>query len=74
MAEVSAGEDESFDSLLKRFNRKVQQDGILAALVFAVCSEDLGTAKTISGISADLDLQLPGSPFFFKRHVLCRRD
>ena len=32
MAEVSAGEDESFDSLLKRFNRKVQQDGILAEL------------------------------------------
>lgn len=32
MAEVTAGEDESFDSLLKRFNRKVQQDGILAEL------------------------------------------
>ena len=27
-----AGEDESFDNLLKRFNRKVQQDGILAEL------------------------------------------
>ncbi len=32
MAEVTAGEEESFDSLLKRFNRKVQQDGILAEL------------------------------------------
>jgi small subunit ribosomal protein S21 len=32
LAEVKAGEDESFDSLLKRFNRKVQQDGILAEL------------------------------------------
>ena len=32
MAEVSAGDEESFDSLLKRFNRKVQQDGILAEL------------------------------------------
>jgi small subunit ribosomal protein S21 len=32
LAEVTAGEDESFDSLLKRFNRKVQQDGILAEL------------------------------------------
>ena len=32
MAEVKAGDEESFDSLLKRFNRKVQQDGILAEL------------------------------------------
>ena len=32
MAEVKATEEESFDSLLKRFNRKVQQDGILAEL------------------------------------------
>ena len=32
MAEVTAGDAESFDSLLKRFNRKVQQDGILAEL------------------------------------------
>ena len=32
MADVTAGEEESFDSLLKRFNRKVQQDGILAEL------------------------------------------
>ena len=32
MAEVTAGQDESFDSLLKRFNRKVQTDGILAEL------------------------------------------
>ncbi len=32
MAEVTAGQDEPFDSLLKRFNRKVQQDGILAEL------------------------------------------
>ena len=32
MAEVKAGDEESFDSLLKRFNRKVQQDGILADL------------------------------------------
>jgi small subunit ribosomal protein S21 len=32
LAEVTAGEEESFDNLLKRFNRKVQQDGILAEL------------------------------------------
>jgi small subunit ribosomal protein S21 len=32
LAEVIAGQEESFDSLLKRFNRKVQQDGILAEL------------------------------------------
>ena len=32
MADVKAGDEESFDSLLKRFNRKVQQDGILAEL------------------------------------------
>ncbi len=32
MAEVTAGNDESFDSLLKRFNKKVQQHGILAEL------------------------------------------
>ncbi|MDY6917534.1 MAG: 30S ribosomal protein S21 [Chloroflexota bacterium] len=30
MAEVILSEAESFDSLLKRFNRKVQQEGILA--------------------------------------------
>ena len=27
---MKANEGESFDSLLKRFNRKVQQDGILS--------------------------------------------
>ncbi len=32
MAEVTIGDDESFDNLLKRFNRKVQQHGILAEL------------------------------------------
>jgi len=32
LAEVTAGDEESFDSLLKRFSRKVQQDGILAEL------------------------------------------
>ncbi len=32
MAEVNVDRDESFDNLLKRFNRKVQQDGILAEL------------------------------------------
>lgn len=30
MANVIAGENETFDSLLKRFNRRVQQDGILS--------------------------------------------
>ena len=30
MAEVTVGNNESFESLLKRFNRKVQQDGVLA--------------------------------------------
>lgn len=32
MSEVMAGKEESFDSLLKRFNKKVQQDGILSEL------------------------------------------
>ena len=30
MANVVSGENESFESLLKRFTRKVQQDGILS--------------------------------------------
>lgn len=30
MADVVAGENESFESLLKRFNRRVQQSGILS--------------------------------------------
>lgn len=30
MSEVKIGENESFDAALKRFNRKIQQDGILA--------------------------------------------
>lgn len=32
MAEVMTGKEESFDSLLRRFNREVQQDGILSEL------------------------------------------
>jgi small subunit ribosomal protein S21 len=32
LAEVTVGNEESFDNLLKRFNRRVQQDGILAEL------------------------------------------
>jgi len=32
VAEVVASEHESFDSLLKRFNKKVQQHGILSEL------------------------------------------
>jgi small subunit ribosomal protein S21 len=32
LAEVMAGENESFESLLKRFNRRVQQTGILSEL------------------------------------------
>ena len=30
MANVVVGENESFDSLLKRFNKRVQQDGVLS--------------------------------------------
>jgi len=30
VAEVVAGSNESFESLLRRFNRRVQQDGILS--------------------------------------------
>ena len=30
MTEVIVGENESFEAALKRFNKKVQQDGILA--------------------------------------------
>ena len=32
MAEVKAGDSESFESLLKRFNKRVQQDGILSEI------------------------------------------
>lgn len=32
MAEVRLDEQESFESLLRRFNRRVQQDGILAEI------------------------------------------
>lgn len=32
MAEVVAGDNESFESLLKRFNKRVQQAGILSEL------------------------------------------
>lgn len=32
MSEVISSENESFESLLKRFNRKVQQDGILSEM------------------------------------------
>ena len=30
MSEVMVGNNESFESLLRRFNRRVQQDGILS--------------------------------------------
>ena len=30
MSEVKIGENESFEAALKRFNRKIQQDGVLA--------------------------------------------
>ena len=32
MAEVKASENESFESLLRRFNKKVQQTGVLSEL------------------------------------------
>jgi small subunit ribosomal protein S21 len=32
VADVKSGGDESFESLLRRFNRKVQQDGILSEI------------------------------------------
>ena len=32
MANVVAGDNESFESLLKRFNKRVQQDGILGEI------------------------------------------
>ncbi len=32
MADVTSGSEESIDSLLKRFNKKVQQSGVLAEL------------------------------------------
>ena len=32
MTDVSAGNNENFESLLKRFNRKVQQSGVLSDL------------------------------------------
>lgn len=32
MTRVAAGENESFESLLRRFSKKVQQDGILAEI------------------------------------------
>lgn len=30
MSEITIGENETFESALRRFNKKVQQDGILA--------------------------------------------
>lgn len=32
MPEVNIGDNESFESLLRRFNKRVQQDGILAEI------------------------------------------
>lgn len=32
MARVTLGENESFESLVRRFNKRVQQDGILAEI------------------------------------------
>ena len=32
MADVVAGENENFESLLKRFNKRVQQEGILSQI------------------------------------------
>ena len=32
MAQVTLSENESFESLLRRFNKRVQQDGILAEI------------------------------------------
>ena len=32
MSHVVAGDNESFESLLKRFNKRVQQDGVLAEM------------------------------------------
>ena len=32
MAEVKAGDNESFENLLKRFNKKVQQTGVMSEL------------------------------------------
>ena len=32
MAEVVTGDNESFESLLRRFNKRVQQDGILGEI------------------------------------------
>ena len=32
MADVNIGENESFESMLRRFGRQVQQDGVLAEI------------------------------------------
>ncbi|PKB67869.1 MAG: 30S ribosomal protein S21 [SAR202 cluster bacterium Io17-Chloro-G3] len=32
MSQVNLGEGEAFESMLKRFNKKVQQDGILSEI------------------------------------------
>ena len=32
MADVKAGDNESFESLLKRFNKRVQQSGVLSEI------------------------------------------
>lgn len=32
MTEIRVGENESFESALRRFNKKVQQDGVLAEI------------------------------------------
>jgi small subunit ribosomal protein S21 len=39
MSGVTMGKNESFESLLRRFNRKVQQDGILKEIRRRECYE-----------------------------------
>ena len=39
MSEVTVGDNESFESALRRFNKKVQQDGILAEARRRECYE-----------------------------------
>ncbi|MDO8578882.1 MAG: 30S ribosomal protein S21 [Dehalococcoidales bacterium] len=45
MTHVVAGSNESFDNLLRRFNKKVQQDGVLSEVRRHECFEAPGEKR-----------------------------
>ena len=53
MANVVIGDNESFDSLLKRFNKRVQQDGILSRCVGMNTTKSPAYGGSGSGLPRD---------------------